>query len=88
MRKYQSALAIGIFLGIIVVMNFQMLILFAISVSHQQQSDEYSSKESQGEICSFTPQFMLTSLMNLFIYLCVYYVLHPSHQILLDLREL
>ena len=53
MRKYQSALAIGIFLGIIVVMNFQMLILFAISVSHQQQSDEYSSKESQGEIYTF-----------------------------------
>ena len=53
MRKYQSALAIGIFLGIIVVMNFQMLILFAISLSHQQQSDEYSSKESQGEIHTF-----------------------------------
>jgi len=47
MRKYQSALAIGVFLGIIVVMNFQMLILFAIALSHQNQSDEYSSEVSQ-----------------------------------------
>ena len=50
MRKYQSALAIGVFLGIIVVMNFQMLILFAIALSHQNQSDEYSSEVSQGKI--------------------------------------
>ena len=50
MRKYQSALAIGIFLGIIVVMNFQMLILFAIALSHQNQSDAYSSEVSQGKL--------------------------------------
>lgn len=46
MRKYQSALAIGIFVGIMVIMNFQMLIVFAIMLSHAQQQDEFSTTKS------------------------------------------
>ncbi|CAM9501467.1 unnamed protein product [Phaeothamnion confervicola] len=38
MRKYRTALAVGFFLGVVVIMSQQMLILFAIFVDHAKDS--------------------------------------------------
>lgn len=56
MRKFQTPLAIGYFLGIIFILTNQMLIIFAIFVDHAStvSGQSLSAKQAQNAMASFS----------------------------------
>ncbi len=57
MRKYQTSLAIGFFLGVIFIMTQQMLILFAIFVERSKQPSmqaDPATKSSSEAMATFS----------------------------------
>jgi len=68
MRRFQTPLAIGYFLGIIFIMTQQMLIIFAIFVDHAQTITDQTTqaKQAQNAMASF----------SFFIFFCVCHFRH------------
>ena len=60
----QSRLAIGFFLGVVLVMSFQMLILFAIIVNRAQMETDTKSQQAQNAVAVFA--FFLFFIYSIF----------------------